>query len=74
MKQKYLTHRKAFRVSDLENQALMIMCQREDRTQSLMLREILREAAIRRGIQPLCDAANFEEITNNESEIKYESS
>ena len=69
-----LPERKTFRISNLENKALEIMCKQEGRKHSVMLREILREAAIRRGIWPLVFVSDFKQIMDDENEVNYENS
>ena len=51
---------KALRISETENRALLTMCQVGGRTQSEMIREAIREAVTRRGIEPLSNTPEKE--------------
>ena len=58
------------RVKPEEMHALEIMSQQECRNKSAMLREIIREAAARRGIEPLCFAVDYSGVVK--PEVQFE--
>ena len=54
----------SIRLSGLERQALDLIADQEGRNQSEMLRELIREGAIRRGLIPLCFASELMSFKN----------
>lgn len=58
-----------FRIYPEEKRALEIMSQQDCRNKSAMIRELIREGAMRRGIMPLCFSS---ELMSFKNEVELE--